>query len=546
VKSQGGWVKRLLLSARIGTLFLAAAGCSAPAKRAAGPPQTPTPGIHMRTNPNVIEETEVYFIERLPKKDYIRVDDRRIRHPIIPFPVEFFKEDEEYYYVYNRKTLPEEIDPALQAEARRRTPTRAPSSGTPTPEPPEIAPTEFADLTPQREPRRLRLEEVADSGLPREGLWRASFVVADMNGDRIPDIVAPPPRLSGDAKPRVFLGDGKGKFTRWPLQFAEDDKEATDFSIDYGGIAVGDINGDGKNDIAAASHSAGLVSLLGDGKGGFAVVRKGLPMRDFSSQAVALVDADSDGKLDIVGSRDMPEAVPGEPYDKNQVRLYLNRGKSWEFRPNTFVGAAYSNSLHAWDYDSDGKKDVVTGSHYFGALTFVWKNEGDGSFSQVAFPEIEYHTYHFATVPATFGAEKALAFAGAYYKFINQPEVRKAAGINIYRFKGGAWSKHPVWRQKDGTTLLYALATGDLDGDGFDDVVFPDSERMRLRVFFQRSGGTFTELEEKNEPVLDSPGQCMRVADVNGDGRLDVILSKTVTSGRPEDPGGWNVYLNRR
>jgi hypothetical protein len=87
---------------------------------------------------------------------------------------------------------------------------------------------------------------------------------------------------------------------------------------------------------------------------------------------------------------------------------------------------------------------------------------------------------------------------------------------------------------------------GDLDGDGLHDIVFPDSEVNRLRVLFQTPAGGFTEMAEKDEPALGSPGQCVRLADVDGDGRLDIILSRTVVSNRPEETGGWNVYLNRR
>jgi hypothetical protein len=38
----------------------------------------------------------------------------------------------------------------------------------------------------------------------------------------------------------------------------------------------------------------------------------------------------------------------------------------------------------------------------------------------------------------------------------------------------------------------------------------------------------------------------VRLADLDGDGRLDIVLAKTVSSTRPEDRGGWEVYLNRR
>ena len=87
---------------------------------------------------------------------------------------------------------------------------------------------------------------------------------------------------------------------------------------------------------------------------------------------------------------------------------------------------------------------------------------------------------------------------------------------------------------------------GDIDGDGLDDVVFPDSETNRLRVFFQQPDGSFREAAESEEPVLDSAPQCVKLVDLNGDGKLDILLAKTVTSYRPDDKGGWSVYLNRR
>ena len=87
---------------------------------------------------------------------------------------------------------------------------------------------------------------------------------------------------------------------------------------------------------------------------------------------------------------------------------------------------------------------------------------------------------------------------------------------------------------------------GDLDGDGLDDVVFADNDARRLRVLFQQRDGSFVEAAESEEPALDSPGQCIRLVDVNNDGKLDVVLSKTIKSTAPSEPGGWGIYLNRR
>ena len=125
-------------------------------------------------------------------------------------------------------------------------------------------------------------------------------------------------------------------------------------------------------------------------------------------------------------------------------------------------------------------------------------------------------------------------------------QVARAAGITLYAFRDGSWTRHRVWRKKESKTLQYALAMGDLDGDGLDDIVFPDSDDRRLKLFFQQADGSFVEAAEKDEPALDSPGQCARLVDLDKDGRLDIVLSKTVSSARPDDHGGWDVYLNKR
>jgi hypothetical protein len=67
----------------------------------------------------------------------------------------------------------------------------------------------------------------------------------------------------------------------------------------------------------------------------------------------------------------------------------------------------------------------------------------------------------------------------------------------------------------------------------------------RLRVFFQEKDGSFREMAESDEPALSSPGQCVRLGDLDGDGRLDIVLSRTAISSRPEEIGGFDVYLNR-
>ncbi len=132
-------MKRTTLSRLVtAAACLAAFACSAssrPAAPAAAPAAslTPTPGPIARINPNVIEETETYTIQRFPKQDYIRVDDRHIRHPMIGPAVEFFKEDESYYYVYVPKPLTAEEVALREAKKKALQAPQQQTSSTPAP-----------------------------------------------------------------------------------------------------------------------------------------------------------------------------------------------------------------------------------------------------------------------------------------------------------------------------------------------------------------------------------------------------------------------------
>ncbi len=86
--------------------------------------------------------------------------------------------------------------------------------------------------------------------------WGQSLVTADIDGDGNLDLA-----VAYSAGPRVWLGDGKGSWRE-----ASEGLPAPDIHGLYQGIAVGDVNGDGKLDLTTGSAKDGVeVFIQGDG-----------------------------------------------------------------------------------------------------------------------------------------------------------------------------------------------------------------------------------------------------------------------------------------
>ncbi|HZK64680.1 MAG TPA: VCBS repeat-containing protein [Puia sp.] len=135
----------------------------------------------------------------------------------------------------------------------------------------------------------------------------------------------------------------------------------------YGpGIAVGDINGDGLDDVFIGESAGNNAHFLIQGKNGTFIQQELPPLTERDSRkpemmGVLLFDANGDGKPDLYTASGSNEFAPGT---KNyQDRLYINDGKgNFQYDaaaiPKNFTS---KSCVKAADFDHDGDLDLFVG-----------------------------------------------------------------------------------------------------------------------------------------------------------------------------------------
>jgi hypothetical protein len=211
------------------------------------------------------------------------------------------------------------------------------------------------------------------------GFGARSVAIADVNGDGKPDIVVANACGGCTNGVGVLLGNGDGTFQ--PVATYE--TLSGPFSI-----AVADVNGDGKPDLVVAyfccwklSHDGAVGVLLGNGDGTFRPVIQ-YDSAGRQSFGVAVEDLNGDGKPDLVVVNQCPS--PGCSAGHGTAGVLLGNGDGTFQKAVTYAGGNHTFSVTIADVNGDGKPDLlladsgsVTGT---GQGVSVLLGNGDGTF----------------------------------------------------------------------------------------------------------------------------------------------------------------------
>jgi hypothetical protein len=513
------------------------------------------------------EKGKPYFIEKVRKIEgqYRRIDAHTVR-TVWGIPIEVVREDDHYFYFKMYK-----VDSAPQPAFN------------PPPSAADLAKVAASYKVETPESHRLSFVDFG-KGLPTSGQWREGFVLADMNGDGHLDIVHSPPR-KGLSPPVIFLGDGMGGWRRWrEAEFAPFNYDYGDVAVaDLDGDGQLDLVlamhlkgftallGDGKGHFTRRWDKG--LDYLEPGKGAD-------ESSAFSSKTLAIVQWNHDRRPDILALGEGPRlslsAVRGESGMLGSGQsygpvLYLNQGDgTWKRRDQgTGRDQVFGDSLSVGDFNADGRPDFVVGSGVMGRRDLVYLGRADGGWDKVEI-DVRPGSYVRSVLAADFDHDGRsdlaigyVAYDGGVWRsgidiFYSRPGPAAGAGgapggtrdpargargahgprgADTARGAGAASSdaRGPAgpgmhWQRRtlaveEGREGISALGAGDLDGDGNLDLVALTGEGATW-VFLGDGKGFFTrETAEIPNYGPGCTGSRVRLADLDGDGKDEIVAS---------------------
>jgi len=356
-----------------------------------------------------------------------------------------------------------------------------------------------------------------------------SIAVADLNGDGKLDLVVTDycsdnNCVSGGVS--VLLGNGNGTFQA-PVIYV-----STQVEFGARSVAVADVNGDRKPDIVVANAcggcSNGLGVLFGNGDGTFQpVVNYGT---DGGIYSVAVADVNKDGKPDLVVGYNCCWRLTHD----SQVGVLLGNGDGTFRSPIEYDSAGRQSFwIAVADLNGDGKPDVVvanecisTGCSAGHGSVGVLLGNGDGTFQKAVTYAGGNHTFS-VTIADVNGDDKPdllLADSGSV--------TGTGQGVSVLLGNGDGTFQPRVVYDPGGNTPV-DVAVADVNDDGKPDLLVANNGSGTIGVLLGNGDGTFQSSQTYDTPgsasvaVADVNGDTrpdLAVANGGAGGGVGILL----------------------
>lgn len=325
-----------------------------------------------------------------------------------------------------------------------------------------------------------------------------SVAIGDFNGDGRNDVVvATTASVEGGNHRKVIVLAGSVEGSLTPVQRMDSDLAADERA--WPGLAAGDVDGDGRADVALATQRGVDLYLQSDG----ALAERQLVEFPGAHQ-VEIEDFDGDGHGDLVTT--------------GTAGVAWRRGVGdGTFGPPTVLSSRPQEEIETGDVNGDGRTDLVgvTGDD---SMIHVFVQTAAGTFGPPAdYPGAGAEGLAVADVTGDGRADVALAVGG------NRP----FSGIIVYPQR----SQGPLGPavQYGSYDVPTALEAGDLNGDGRLDLFTLHNGWGAVGAYAQDLYGRLSAERLFDYPVLGSfwNKKGLALGDVTGDGRTDAVFTES-------------------
>jgi hypothetical protein len=413
--------------------------------------------------------------------------------------------------------------------------------------------------------REALIDEVGQQPLlpMRQNRRGPALAVGDLDGDGRDDVVVGGTPMD---PPRILLLGADGRFS-----VANSSALASEGTVNDGPILLFDFTGSGKNDIlitkSGTSQPAGSAGyqprlLINDGRGGFSSAGPdALPPLPISAGAVAAADFERSGRLGVfIGARVLPGQYPLAP----RSALLANRGGHLEDITDTVApglrevgmvtGALWS------DVDGDGWPDLLLTLEW-GTVKYFHNNQGKGfeDWSDRAGFAAAGSGWWTSIAAADFNGDGRIDYVVGNVGLNTPYRASPAEPALIYYgdFKGDGGGQlveayhegghvYPRRSRRDLGAAIPAVLKKFPRNDYYARATLPEilgqdrlaaahrfeATEFRSGVFLSRPDGTFV-FEALPSLAQVAPFQGVAAADLDGDGRADIIAAQNSFSPVP-------------
>ncbi len=375
--------------------------------------------------------------------------------------------------------------------------------------------------------------------LPVTGVSPTWLIETDLNGDGKPDLIV---AEADTFTVGVFLGNGDGTF-----------QPEVEYSVPAPPLFLlaADFTGDGKVDIAVGmigSTATGSVAVLpGDGQGHLGAALYTPDPYSSTGYWLAAANLRGNGELDLI------VVDPDDFGPHGGAQVYLNNGNG-TFTPGQFVRGNEAvidsppelfESAAVGDLNRDGCSDLVLTDTY--GLVYIFTGNCNGTFN---YPPVQYAIGDLGVtlqlVDVNGDGILDIVTSGAYLPGTGGEGYGNVAGDEVSILLGDGTGHFGQSRTYRGDMSMYSLAIGDVNGDGFPDLITANQGSNTATVFLNDDKGGFGDPQGEafgnNFGDLNSPGTGFAFADVDGNGTIDMVILNN--GPYPGNPDQITTFLN--